>query len=67
MLYESLLQLNDLDGLEPSKYYSEVEVEPQNFIDYVKLAQKDYNKYKIVCNMNKFDEFLASKDESYNR
>lgn len=63
--YESLLQLNDLDGLEPSKYYSEVEVEPQNFIDYVKLAQKDYNKYKIVCNMNKFDEFLASKDESY--
>lgn len=63
--YESLLQLNDLDGLEPSKYYSEVEVEPQNFIDYVKLAQKDYNKYKIVCNKNKFDEFLASKEESY--
>ena len=63
--YESLLQLNDLEGLDPSKYYSEVEVEPQNFIDYVKLAQKDYSKYKIVCDMNKFDEFLASKDESY--
>ena len=63
--YESLLQLNDLDGLEPSKYYSEVKVEPQNFIDYVELAQKDYSKYKIVCDKNKFDEFLASKDESY--
>lgn len=63
--YESLLQLNDLEGLDPSKYYSEVEVEPQNFIDYVKLAQKNYNKYRIVCDINKFDEFLASKDETY--
>lgn len=63
--YESLLQLNDLEGLDPSKYYSEVEVEPQNFIDYVELAQKDYSKYKIVCDIDKLDEFLASKDETY--
>ena len=63
--YDSLLQLNDLEGLDPSKYYSEVEVEPQNFIDYVELAQKDYKRYKIVCDMNKLDEFLASKDETY--
>ena len=63
--YESLLQLNDLGGLDPSKYYREVEVEPQNFIDYVELAQNDYKRYKIVCDMNKLDEFLAEKDETY--
>lgn len=63
--YNSLLQLNSLEGLTPSKYYKEIKVEPQSFIDYVKLAQKDYSKYKIVCDKDKLDEFLGLQDEPY--
>lgn len=60
--YNSIKQLGELENIGPYKYLENKEVEPKTFIEYVEQAKYEYARYKIICNQEKLDEFLAGLD-----
>lgn len=58
--YNSITQLGELKNINPYKYLTEKEVKPEIFLDFVEIAQNQYNIYKIACTQDKLNEYFVN-------
>lgn len=60
--YNDIKELSGIDGINPIKYLKNKVIEHQDFIKYIEISCKDYNKYRIKCDNDKLDEYLGNID-----
>lgn len=57
--YNSILQLSEIDGIDPFRYLKNKKVGAGIFIGFVEQAKESYKLYKIVCEQDELDEYLS--------
>lgn len=57
--YNSILQLSEIEGIDPYKYLKNKEADAETFIGFVEQAKESYKQYKIVCKQEELDEYLS--------
>ena len=60
--YNDIKELSVIDGINPIKYLENKVIEYQDFLKYIEISCKDYNKYRIKCDNDKLDEYLSNID-----
>ena len=60
--YNDIKELSVIDGINPIKYLENKVIEYQDFLKYIEISCKDYNKYRIKCDNDKLDEYLGNID-----
>ncbi len=57
--YESIAELSRIDNINPYRYLKDKEVEPSMYLEFVGyVGNKDFTRYKIICDFNKLDDYL---------
>ena len=52
--YNDIKELSIIDGINPIKYLEYKVIEHQDFLKYIAISGKDYSKYRIKCDNDKF-------------
>lgn len=60
--YNDIKELSLIDGVNPIKYLKDKVIEHQDFLKYIAISGKDYNKFRIKCDNDKLDEYLGNID-----
>lgn len=59
--FEDINSLGEIKEINVFKHIEKKTVEPGKFIEFIKLTQKDIEKYKITCENTKLNDLLCSK------
>ena len=60
--YNDIKELSVIDVINPQKHLKDKVIEHQDFLKYIAVSGKDYNKYRIKCDNDKLDEYLGNID-----
>lgn len=56
---DSILQLSEIEGIDPFNCLPEKEVEADTFIKFVEHTKDSFKQYKIVCGQEKINTYLS--------